>query len=407
MANLQSPESREAQMTHRDRELRRELDALLDADPAEVIARGRARFDELAAPFPERLVLFGAGALGQRTLAGLRNAGIEPLAFADNSAALWGQSVEGIRVVPPAEAAEQFGASAAFVVTVFRLGPPTEQLRALGCATVVPYAPLFWKYPEAFLPFCFMDLPTEIFAQREAVRRAFDLWSDDASRREYVAQIRWRTLLDFDPLPPASDDEYFPPDLVQMREDENFVDCGTFDGDTIRAFLERSGGRFGRIAGVEPDPANFARTQRYVATLPAGLRERIDLLPYAAGERRQEVRFAASGDVTSTVVSEGGCSEGAIEVECAPLDELLPFQPTFIKMDVEGAERDAVAGAARLLREARPTLALCAYHRADDMWQLPLLIDRFAPGYRFHLRRHAEGGWDLVCYAVPAERALR
>ena len=114
--------------------------------------------------------------------------------------------------------------------------------------------------------------------------------------------------------------------------------------------------------------------------------------------------------MTSTVVSEGGCPEGgcpegAIEVECAPLDEILPFQPSFIKMDVEGAERDAVAGAARTLREARPVLALCAYHRVGDMWRLPCLIDRLAPDYRLHLRRHAEGGWDLVCYAVPAERA--
>jgi FkbM family methyltransferase len=359
-------------MTNADAVLSRELDELLGADPAAVIARGRRLFDELAAPFAERLVLFGAGALGRRTLAGLRQFGIEPLAFADNNPALWGTPVDGVTVLEPGEAARQFGDSAAFVVTVFQLAKPSAQLRALGCASVAPYAPLFWKYPDAFLPFCFLDLPTEIFAQRDAVRLAFDLWSDEASRREYLAQIRWRTLLDFDALPPATGDEYFPPDLVRLREDEVFVDCGTFDGDTIREFLRRSGGRFARIAGIEPDPHNFARTGEAVAALPEELRNRIDLLPFAAGDQRKRVRFSASGDVTSTVVAEGGCPEGAIEVECAPLDEILPYPPTFIKMDVEGAERDPPhPGALRLPPRGRYVVSPAADRRPRARLPLP------------------------------------
>src|SRR5947207_1546661 len=147
-------------ITEADRVLRWDLEQLLASEPREVIARGRRQFDELAAPFQERLVLFGAGALGRRTLAGLRKAGVEPLAFVDNNAALWDRPVDDLGVRSPGDAAREFGPRAAFVVTVFRPAPARAQLRALGCARVVPYAPLFWKYAEAFLPFCFLDLPT-------------------------------------------------------------------------------------------------------------------------------------------------------------------------------------------------------------------------------------------------------
>src|SRR5437773_11002453 len=102
-------------MTDPHRVPRRALEELLAADPGEVIARGRRRFDELAAPFQDRLVLFGAGALGRRTLDGLRDAGVRPLAFADNNRALWGERVSGVTVLPPEEAARGFGGSAAVV----------------------------------------------------------------------------------------------------------------------------------------------------------------------------------------------------------------------------------------------------------------------------------------------------
>src|SRR5207237_8004428 len=124
------------------------------------------------------------GWLGRLARAGVRKVGFHPLAFVENNAGLWGRAFDDLTVLSPDDAAREFGCSAAFVVTVFRPAQPQAQLRTLGCARVVPYAPLFWKYAEALLPFCFLDLPTEIFAQREAVRRAFDLWSDEASRRE-------------------------------------------------------------------------------------------------------------------------------------------------------------------------------------------------------------------------------
>src|SRR5439155_21742216 len=109
-------------------------------------------------PFGRSLVLFGAGGISRKTLAGLRKLGIEPLLFADNNQALWDKQVDGISVVSPKEACRRHGRTAAFVVTIWR-GEGQDRmkdrlglLRDLGCERVVTFGPLFWKYPEVFLP---------------------------------------------------------------------------------------------------------------------------------------------------------------------------------------------------------------------------------------------------------------
>src|SRR5437762_8365155 len=114
-----------------------ELELLLSESPAAAMRRESEAFDQLAAPFEKRLVLFGAGGFGRRTLAGLRFLGIEPLAFADNNRQLWGRSVEGVRVVSPQDAAQEFGESAAFVLTIWngqakdRMADRVRQLKDL------------------------------------------------------------------------------------------------------------------------------------------------------------------------------------------------------------------------------------------------------------------------------------
>jgi FkbM family methyltransferase len=387
-----------------------ELDDLLARhDLVSLKERERTAFDEATGPLASRLVLFGAGHLGRQTLSGLRRLGLEPVAFADNDPRLWHQSVDGIVVLPPAEAARQFGTSAAFIVTIWRgegtdrMGERTGQLLQLGCRSVVPFALLFWKYPLVFLPHYALDLPHKVLIDEETVRSVLRLWADEASRREYVAQIRWRLELDFDGLPsPVSHEIYFPDDLFDLDGDEAFVDCGAFDGDTIRRFLVRRGDAFRRIAAFEPDPANFKRLAAYVASLPAGRQERILLFEKAVGARSGKVSFDARGNESSVVGS------GSLQVESVAIDEALAgTRPTYIKMDTEGSEPDALAGAADTIARHAPALAICSYHQQDHLWLIPAFIRSVSDRYRFFLRPHLLEVWDLVCYAVPAERQQR
>ncbi len=380
----------------------RALEGLLAQDREAVLRREAGLFDELAGPGAP-IVLFGAGRLGRRTVAALRDTGVRPVALADNDPGLHGRTVEGLEVFSPAEAAARFGRSAAFVVTVF-LGSDAvrRQLRTLGCRTVLPFYPLFWKYPEGLLPHYSYDLPHRVIDARRDIVEAWNLLADDASRAEFFGQVAWR----LDPgreCPPASpgDEIYFPPDLVALGPEEVFVDCGAFDGDTLRRFLDRTGGAFGEAVAFEPDPHNFRRLEEAVGTLPRGAAGRIALHRAALGARRGTVRIDLHG--LASAVSDTGTES----VPMVTLDDILAGKPsTFIKMDIEGAELEALQGAAAHVRAHHPLLAVSAYHRHDHLWKIPLLIRSLSPEYRFHLRRHnPEIVDDLVVYAVPGRRA--
>jgi FkbM family methyltransferase len=395
---VSSPDSRES-----------ELDGILARDPEEVRDWEASLFDQFTGDKRDKLVLCGAGGLGRKILTGLRLVGIEPLCFADNNEALAGQIVEGLRVLAPAEAIRAFRRDAAFVVTAWgahskdRLAERKIQWSALGCDTVVSFMPLFWKFPKMYLPHYSCDLPHRVFAQARNVAKAGRLWADDSSRAEFNAQIRWRTQLDFGGLPPpVSGPAYFPRDVVGLKTDERFVDCGAFDGDTLHDFLTASGGQFETYWGLEPDPANFAKLQSLTNTLDRSVTDRIKLFPIAASDRKEKLRFAAGASPSSTLDPAGD-----LEVQGERLDSLLSqMRPSFIKMDIEGAEPSALAGCAGLLSAARPILAVSAYHLQEHLWELPLYLAERLHRYSFFLRPHDLEGWDLVLYAIPAERCV-
>lgn len=352
------------------------------------------------------IVLFGAGNLGQRTLTGLRMLGIEPLCFIDNNKSLWGKDRNGIPVLSPDEGVALYGNRATFVVTIWRAGGSDRmaarvgQLRLLGCKTVVPFLPLYWKYSESLLPHYMHDLPHRVHAQADRVRQAFRLMADDASRREYLAQMRFRLLGDFASLPaPAQGDAYFREELFSLRRDEMLVDCGAFDGDTLDLFLKKTAHSFGGAVAFEPDPENYAKLVARIDSMPSKTRERVAAHQAATGETNTRVLMDVGKGVASKIGT-GGC-----EVDCVSLDSMLRDVPvSFIKMDIEGSELETLAGARELIRKNTPILAICAYHKQSDLWNIPLFIHDLSPDYSFHLRPHDLEGWDVVCYAIPASR---
>jgi methyltransferase, FkbM family len=340
-----------------------QLNELFDEDIEQVKERERTAFDKSIAPFDETtLVLFGAGGLGRRTLSGLRQLGIKPLAFVDNNPNWWGKMIDGLRVLPPGEAVQKYGQSSVFVVTIWSdtIGHPIDeigrQLSSFGSLKVVSFALLYWKYAQTFLPYFGLDLPHKTREQVEHIHAAAHLWAADTSRAEYLAQLRWRLLLDFGGLSSTiAGTQYFPGDLFSVIPDEVFVDCGAFDGDTIRYFLEQREPIFDRLIAIEPDPLNFSKLATYVEALPDQLKRKIAIHQVATGISRGKVQFNSTGTNQANVVETGN-----IEVDCMPLDELLfDLVPTYIKMDIEGAEPETLQGARRIIKKYSPTLSLC------------------------------------------------
>ena len=93
-------------------------------------------------------------------------------------------------------------------------------------------------------------------------------------------------------------------------------------------------------------------------------------------------------------------------VNAARLDELLgEVALDYLKYDVEGSEKEAIAGSEKLIKKSYPTLAVSLYHRSEDLFMLPLLIKERFPEYdRFFLRRNKGfPAWDLSLYAKKSK----
>jgi FkbM family methyltransferase len=376
-----------------------ELEKLLAETPASACRRVQGH--ALAKDVP--LVLYGAGNLGRTVARRLRQIGVEPVAFVDDTPGKQGLMIADLLVLSPQAALQTFGASTVFVVTVHSpvasFTRVLQRLQELSDARVISFLALAWAYPDVFLPYLSFELPQHVLAKAREIRQTFDLLADAESRRQFVAHLRFRLWLDFEGLPPTSRGNYFPADvLAELAADTMFVDCGAFDGDTIRLFLARQKAQFGSIIAFEPDAGNYERLCSYVASLDEPVRRRIATSHAGVGARREKLRFDATGD-TGAALSD----KGSTLVDVVPLHEAIPSgsTPLFIKIDVEGAESEALAGAAPVIRDRHPVLAVSVYHRPDDLWQLPAALHSLNPANELFIRSLGEDGMDIVCFSAP------
>ena len=350
----------------------------------------------------DKILLFGSGDLGRHTRFDLRDSGLEVVAFVDNDPGRWGDEVEGLHVFSPADAQEKYGDDPLWLITVYTNSDVIRQCRSLGVPWVT-CAELSWAF-EIETPSFDFGKPSDFLSAAPSIEAAAGIWSDQESTNEYLAQLKWRMTLDYGSLTPPrpATETYFPPGLFRPSKEETFVDCGAFTGDTIDGFIQVSGGQFASIVAIEPDPVNAARLRRRVSEWTRDGIGPVVVEECAAGAQSQVLSFTTTG----TVVSSVGTGQDSVQVRL--LDDILASrEPTFIKFDVEGAEREALLGARQTLREHMPFLAVCLYHRPEDIWALPLLIRSMNSQYDFYLRRYSDERWETVCYAVPPEPASR
>jgi FkbM family methyltransferase len=275
--------------------------------------------------------------------------------------------------------------------------PIIQALRDMHFARVLPFyelhehlqgEPQFWLTNRSF----YRDWTAEIM-------EGFDLFHDEESERIYYDSIALR--LTFDPAllgKPDQANQYFPRDLPLPRTPLRMIDGGAFTGDTIETVLAK-GLPVAAIAAFEPDLVNFQKLSQGVRKSLEQLGD-VSLLPCGLG-RETAVRRFAEGQGGGSALDSGG----ETFVQIVALDQVVPnFAPTFIKLDIEGAEPDALLGAADLIARFQPTLAVCVYHQPEHLWVIPRLIRKLMPRGRLALRSHQFNGFDVVAYAIPDER---
>jgi len=190
------------------------------------------------------------------------------------------------------------------------------------------------------------------------------------------------------------EEQYFPRDIQLSKGYSRFVNCGAYNGDTVKR-LNALFGKVDAIACFEPDPGNFELLTQYLCTKHNEIAKIVIAFP--CGVFSNETQFYFSRARASSTISD----KGEFLIQCTALDHVLvDFNPTFISMDVEGAELEALKGAERLIKENKPDLAISVYHSPNHIWDIPLYLKSLHLGYKFYLRNYTSFTNETILYAT-------
>jgi FkbM family methyltransferase len=354
-------------------------------------------------PAPElvrgaRVAVYGAGNVGREVAKLLAARGVVVNRMVDARAAQL-RSMDGISVVPPDTPHD---ASMPVVIAAFnREADPRaihRVMRASGAARIIDFLELHARFSSVLGDRYWLVSQQELRSYAAAMRDGLGRWADGPSRERYARLLAYRLTGNPALLPkPAGGIPYRPADLPSPEGAARFVDGGAFDGDTIRAWRE-AGVPVEYYWGFEPDPDNFAALAKW---WDASTRPKVEheLVRAALGARMGTARFAA-GSGEASALGAGGTS-ASIDVAVCALDAVIgTASPTEVKLDIEGAEPEALDGARAMILRAHPRLAVCVYHRCDHLWSIPEWISGLDAGYSLHLRAHAHSGFDAVAYGL-------
>jgi len=228
---------------------------------------------------------------------------------------------------------------------------------------------------------------------RQELRDIYDMLEDGASKSVFENILKFRALSGFKYVKKAMGSDtpktqYLVPE-IEFSDHEVIVDCGAYTGDTAKKFQAASPGCL--IIGLEPDDQNY----KLLSNLSS---DRVITYKCGAWSQDTALSFADDGGGKET----GTISEaGDIKVEVKALDHLPECQnATYIKMDIEGAELEALKGAKNIIKNNKPKLAICIYHNPQDLIEIPLYIKNLKSDYRLYVHHHAWSSSETVLYAV-------
>jgi FkbM family methyltransferase len=350
----------------------------------------------------KRIAIIGAAPEGERLATICRQQGIVIAAIVDDDAEKLGRKICDTTVEASAKL-DGLDRSVPVVIASHRVLGATQKLRAEGFSTVLPFAALQILAPQVFPPHMFYDgWLTDVWENKDQYRWLSGALGDDWSRQVLDAVLNYRMSAEPEFLAPVLDKGrhhqglYHPVGLFECDEHEVYVDAGAFDGDSLTWFKERVADRYDRIIAFEPDPKTYVRlTKNFngderIQAINAGLHRKKAVLRFRDDASRGAI-FAEDGEISMNVIA---------------LDELLAGErATFIKMNIEGAEIDALYGAQNTIRRWLPKLAISVYHRPTDLWRIPQLIREFSDEYDLFLRQHDGGVIETVLYATVRPEA--
>lgn len=228
----------------------------------------------------------------------------------------------------------------------------------------------------------------------DVVREIENLLCDNRSKQVFSSIIEKRRLgfMDYTDIREWNSSEYFRDEFWAPDKDglDVFVDGGAYDGDTIEEFENWTSQNYKHVYSFEPQhsKAKIIRKKiignKRVSFFEKGLWSSEGKIGFSNGDSDWSGRISANADEY---------------IETVALDEIVNEKVTFLKMDIEGAEIEALKGAKRIIKEDKPYLAVCIYHKLNDLFEIPLLIHEMVPEYKMYIRHMGNRCYGTILYA--------
>jgi len=186
--------------------------------------------------------------------------------------------------------------------------------------------------------------------------------------------------------------QYFDLDDLNITDNERFVDCGVLDGETSLNLMELCHGKVEKIWMFEPDKKNIQKVKKNFKDK----KNDYEIIEKGVWSCQTSLHFNSMGNGCACVDESGEDVIETIKLD----DVLIDSNPTFIKMDIEGAEYKALKGAERVIRKCHPKLAISVYHKPEDIFDIPSLILEYNSDYRFYLRHYSLTSSETILYVV-------
>lgn len=233
----------------------------------------------------------------------------------------------------------------------------------------------------------------------DALNWLFNRVADQESRDVLVAHLNGRIAgkhVDY-PLAPRNKAQYFFEDIMEWHSHEVLVDAGAYDGDTVVELLSKMPESVAStsVYCFEPDNINMQKieTNTFINNHP---KNKLHIVPLGVWSEQKTLKFSNVGGEQGNISATGNISIDVDSIDNFFADNLE--QITIIKMDIEGSELQALIGASNRIRQDKPLLAICVYHKLEDLIDIPQFIHSLVQEYRFYLRPHISTPTELVLF---------
>ncbi|MCW0188843.1 FkbM family methyltransferase [Campylobacter lari] len=237
--------------------------------------------------------------------------------------------------------------------------------------------------------------------EKNKFEEIYKLFDDDLSKQTYKGYLKDRLFNNYGDLSKLKVGGYFNNDIIKFQTNEVLLDCGAYTGDTILNFVQFCTD-YKICYALEPDE-NVSKVLRDNLNFN---NIRFELINCGVYNKNTQLEFLINdfGDSCFCENNSRNANKKMIKLNVRTIDDLILNEnreiPTYIKMDIEGGELSALEGAKKVIKQFKPKLAVCIYHKKEDLLHIPLFILSIRNDYKLYMRTHTGVGEDTVLYAI-------